>query len=75
MASCLECSHVKDCLLLLEVDEALGGVSETMEHFQRLMDLSASLRSREEVLRVRRQELDRVVFSHFARQRILEKTG
>ena len=75
MSSCDECPYSDDYLLLLEVDEALGGVSETMEHFQRLMDLSANLKRREEVLRVKRQELDRVVFSHFARQRILEKTG
>lgn len=76
MAYCPKCPLVVDCYTLSEVDEVLGGVSEGMEHFQLLMELSARLKDREDALRVKRQELDRVVLNHFARQLIdEERTG
>ena len=76
MAYCPKCPLVVDCYTLVEVDEVLGGVSEGMEHFQLLMELSARLKDREDALRVKRQELDRVVLNHFARQLIdEERTG
>jgi len=73
MMRCPDCLFEGDCVTLIQVEEALGEVSETMEHFQRLMDLSARLKCREEVLRKRRQELDRIVFTHFSQKRLDEQ--
>ena len=75
MMRCPGCLFEGDCATLVEVDEALNEVSETMEHFEQLMELSARLKGREEVLRRRRQEIDRVVFTHFALKRLNEKGG